>query len=228
MPIYHFSTQYEPKDHEAKERQRVAKITWSTQLWTEIPIRDKDLPRMWREEGREFPYIRDIFDFACKQLNDQDIACYSNSDIMVRSDCALAIAERLQETDAAYCFRRDFPNPVSEPIPDDVIERGHDYVGSDLYAFRVAWWKSNRLAMADLIAGLEAWDCIMRYVMDLTNPGKPTVLKNLIAHVRHDSYWERAENRYRLLGQKYCLKTAAAWLRTHGIDPSSHGIIIPL
>lgn len=223
--IHHFFTAYEPTDPTVRHRQKVAKSTWTTQCWQEIPVHDSDLPRLWQEEGRSFPYVRDVFDFACKGIPDSDIMVYTNADICVRTDCALVIANAMQDTDAFYSMRRDFNHDFHEPIPDDVIPRGDAYVGSDLYGFRASWWRQQRNHFPDLIVGLEAWDACLRRLIEVTNQGHQVSIPNTHYHRRHASPWEAKENRYRWKGQIYCLKTAAAWLRSMGVNPQSHGIM---
>lgn len=223
MSLTHFYFVHDG-DAATRARQALAKATWTTQFWSELPVNASDLPRVWVEEGRTYPHILDLFDLACSFLSPGDIAIYTNSDICVVSHCAFAIANALQETDAAYCFRRDFAEPFHEPIPDDVVARGSDYPGSDLYAFRVYWWRDHRKDFPDMITGHEAWDPVLRHLMDLTNPGRPTRLRDLIYHHRHPSWWESPANRYRLRGQLHNLRLASAWLKARGIDPAIHGI----
>jgi hypothetical protein len=78
--------------------------------------------------------------------------------------------------------------------------------------------------MPDMILGLEAWDPCYRTLVDVTNPAKRVCVKDVIYHERHNSYWERPENRKRLKGQKLCLALAAGFLSKHGVDPKRHGI----
>lgn len=221
---YHFYSEFEPKDAAAKHRQTVAKMSWSIQPWTELPIRDQDLPRLWHEEGRSYPYLLDLFDAAVSKKDDADILIFTNSDIGVVTKATFYIALALQDTDACYCYRRDFNHDYSEPIPDDVVPRGDDYVGSDLYAFRTFWWRKVRGDFPDMLLGHELGDAILRRLIDSTNFGKPTMLRNLIYHRRHASWWEKAENRYRLNGQIHNLTQGANWLRQKGVNPSVHGV----
>lgn len=222
--IHHFYSAYEPKDASTRHRQVVAKMTWSTQLWNEIPVYDSDVRRLWKEEGKQMPYVRDVFDFAAKGLPAEDILVYTNSDICVVSNCAQICAAALQGTDAFYSFRRDFNHDFSEPIPDDVVLRGNSYAGSDLYGFRVHWWQTNRNDYPDLIIGIESWDAVLRHLIELTNPGRLVNVPDTHYHRRHDSWWENNANRYRLKAQVYALKTASSWLHSHGFNPQMHGI----
>lgn len=224
MSIYHFYSSYDPKDPAAKARQEVAHMTWGTQLWSELPITDASLPRMWDEEGRRYPYVLDVFDAACAGKRPDDCLIYTNADVCVLCNCALMCASALQETDAFYSYRRDFNEDFHAPIPDDVVLRGNAYSGSDLYGFRVRWWGQWRKDFPDMLIGQEAWDPVLRRLMEISNPGKPVDLPNTHYHRRHDSWWEKSENRYRLKGQLHNLALASQWLRAHGVNPAVHGI----
>jgi hypothetical protein len=223
MSLYHVFTQYVPKDPDTIRRNTLAQTSWPRQFWRPCPVRDEDVPRLWQEEGRSFPYLRDLFDFSVQGKLDTDIIIHTNADIHVRSDCSLRICFALQETDACYCFRRDFARLDSVP-PDDVFVTGHDYPGHDLTAFRVGWWRQHRSEMPDMVVGFEAYDPCIRILIDKTNPGKDVTLHDLIAHERHSSYWEKSENRYRLNGQKYNIALAKGFLSANGIDPRTRGL----
>lgn len=222
--IFHFYSHYEPSDLAAKARQKVARMTWSTQLWTEIPISDTSLPRMWDEEGRKVPYVLDVFDAACDGRSPDDCMIYTNADVCVLSNCAMVCLSALQETDAFYSYRRDFNQDFSAPIPDDVVLRGNAYAGSDLYGFRVNWWKTYRKDFPDMLIGTEAWDPVLRRLMEETNRGKPVNLPNTHYHRKHASVWEDSKNRYRLRSQRWNLDLAKRWLTIHGVNPLAHGI----
>lgn len=222
--IFHVYSAYDPPDEETKKRQEVAKMTWATQLWTNIPVRDQDLPRLWEEEGSKLPYLHDLFNIACHGADGNFIVVYTNADICVCSDCAMRVAGALQSTDAFYSYRQDFNHDFNEPIPDDVIARANGYCGSDFYAFRVKWWLDNKKDFPDLLIGREGWDPVLRHLMEITNPGKPVNAPNLCYHRKHGTVWENSKNRYRLRGQIYNLKLASYWLTAHGINPRSHGI----
>lgn len=219
--MIHFFSQFEPRDPDTALRNKVAAMTWEKQPWTERPIPDAELKRMWKEDGKSMPFIKDLFDIACDKADVTEIACYSNTDVCVRTDCAFQIAAHMQETNAAYCFRRDFNHDFTEPIPDADIEKGNDYSGSDLYAFRVGWWIQYRGEFPDLVAGLETWDLCMRVLIEDTNKGCNVTMRNLIFHRRHGglTHWEHPNNRYKWAGQKRVLTLAKQFLLKHGRKP---------
>lgn len=223
--IYHVYTAYSPSDPDTARRNELAQRTWKRQPWQELPIADADLPRMWQERGRTFPFIKDVFDVAVENLVDDDIVLYTNADIHVRGDCCAQVAEALQNVDAVYCYRRDWHHQLSGPVPDGDFAKGMDYPGSDLKAFRVGWWRAYRDEMPDMVLGAEAWDPVIRTLMDETNDKSPLVrLRDLICHERHGSYWENPAHRYKLKMQQHCLGLARVFFIRRGIDPRRFGI----
>jgi hypothetical protein len=221
--IYHFFTSYSPSDPDTARRHRIAQMTWPRQPWQERPIEDRNLPRLWRERGRSYPYVIDLFDAGCALLPDDAIMVFTNTDILVRGDACLVIAEALQGCDACYAFRRDFHHRFDTPIPDKDFEKGLDYAGSDLAAFRVGWWRDNRKEMPDMIIGFEAWDTVLRTLIEETNPGVQP-LRDIICHERHGSYWENPAHRYKLASQNHNLGLAKAFLMERGLTPGNYCI----
>jgi len=216
--MFHVYTSYAPSDPETARRHRVAQMTWPRQPWVDFPIKDTDLPRMWQERGKTFPYVKDLFDFACHDRPNSDILVFTNSDIMVRGDACARVAEALQIADACFSFRRDFHHRVETPIPDKDFEKGMDYPGHDLFAFRCGWWRDYREEMPDMIIGFEAWDAVLDVLIRETNPhGVP--LKDIICHERHGSYWENPVHRYKLKSQQHNLGLARVFMVERGIDP---------
>lgn len=221
--IYHFYTSYAPSDPDTARRHRVAQLTWPRQPWRDRPIGDAQLPRLWRERGRQYPYVRDLFDAGCAGLPDGDIVVFTNTDILVRGDACPVMAEALQNWDACYAFRRDFHHRFDTPIPDRDFEKGLPYAGSDLAAFRAGWWRDNREEMPDMVIGFEAWDTVLRQLIEETNPGSEP-LRDIICHERHGSYWENPEHRYKLASQRHNLGLAKAFLLERGLVPGNYCI----
>ena len=202
----------------------MAQATWPKQPWLDLPIRDDALPRLFTDDGGANPYVRDVFDLACKGIPDDDVMIYTNADIMVRSDCVMQIVSALQQSTACYAYRRDFHHRIEKPVPDGDYNKGMLYAGSDLFAFRKIWWDIMRDEMPDMIIGYEAYDPMLRLLADETNPHSKTRFDDLICHERHASNWEAAANRYTLKGQLKCLALAKQFFTQHGINPGVHGI----
>jgi len=208
--IYHAFSDYTPANPDTKRRMRLAKITWGTQPWIEIPIHDHQV-RMYQDHKGSVPYVKDLLQIAIAEKENDDIIVFTNADICVSSNCAFKITMGLHAIDAVYCFRRDFQKLIGV-IPDSMIPKGAHYVGSDLYAFRVGWWRTYKNEFPDMLLGREGWDSILRLLIEDTHPNQNPTLQNLIYHERHGSVWENPVNRRTIpsqihninLGRKFC------------------------
>lgn len=220
--IWHAYSAYRPKDPDTLRRMNVAAQTWATQMWKELPIPDNPA-HLFRDNGGAVPRIRELWDAACKGKPDSDIIVFTNSDICVTQDCSMRIVAALQSINAAYCFRRDFGR-LDAPLPAGTIKKGQPYVGSDLYAFRVGWWRKNREHFPDMLLGRECWDAIMRLLIDWTHPGQNPTLYDLIYHEKHASTWENPRNRRSLPSQRHNISLAKGWMLAYGFNPRTIGI----
>jgi hypothetical protein len=202
---------------------QVAQSTWQNQLWRECPVDDASLPRLFRDGGRSYPYVKDLFDFAVKGCGQDEVIVFTNSDICVRSNASSIIAAELQDRTALYSFRRDFAI-LKEPLPDAQIATGHPYAGTDLKAFRASWWKKYRDSMPDMLLGNEAWDSVMRVLIEKTHQGQNLGVDNLIYHEKHPSRWENPKQRYALPSQLHNLRLAYPWFKKQGYRPEQFGV----
>ncbi len=223
MAIFHLFSKWSPQDPEAVRRHKLAQSSWLNQCWIEKPVLDSELTRLWSEEDRSLPYVKDLLNAACDSQHDDTIVCFTNSDLIVRSDAAMMIASKLQQTDAAYAFRFDFHHKLDRVPRDNEFHQGHMYPGTDLVAFRVGWWRLYSKLLPDFILAHEAWDCVMRHLICETNPGD-NELVGIACHERHGTFWENPANRYRLRGQQHNLGLAKVFFKQRGIDPGQFGI----
>lgn len=184
--------------------------------------------RLFNERGRKFPYLKDLFDAACAGRNDDDIVVFTNADIGVVTDACFRIAVALQLADAGYSFRRDLHKQVVAVPKDEDLLFWHQYCGTDLFFFRVGWWRDNKDEMPDMIPAREAWDPVLRVLItDTHEPNQQLAVPNLCWHERHggnNGYWENPANRYTLPGQIHNLRLAKAFMLRHGRKPATFGI----
>lgn len=202
----------------------MARLSWLKQPWKELPIDDLSLPRLFDEGNRRLPYLHDLFDVACNQQDSRDIIVFSNSDLCMAPDACLRIVAALQINDAGYAFRKDCYYRLNRPPTIEEIQQGTDYAGADLFFFRVEWWRQWRKYFPPLLLGREAWDCIMRHLIEETNPNKPLALENICLHEKHPNGWENPNIRYTLKGQIHNLTLAKAFLKQRGINAANFGI----
>jgi hypothetical protein len=222
--IIHVTSRYPSTDPEVQRRQALAQATWQTLPWIEHPRAESDLPRLFSEGAKKLPYIRDLFDTG-NEYGDEAIVVFSNADIGFATNACLMIALAMQANDAGYAYRRDFGR-VSRIPTDAEIPKGNDYCGTDVFFFRVSWWKQVRAVMPDMLLGREAWDACFRVIVEATNPNKPLAVPNICWHERHggQGHWEAADKRYTLPGQKYNLALAKQFLLGSGLNPATFGI----
>lgn len=220
--MYHAYSAYQPKDPETRRRMDLAASTWREQPWTEIPIGDHAV-RCLRDEKGKMPFVSDILNLACKDKKNEDIIVFTNSDICVSRDCSYKIAMALTSIDAAYCFRRDFGR-LSKPVPDSQIHKGYLYCGSDLYAFRVGWWRKFGREFPDMLLGREGWDAVLRILIELSHPDQNPTLYDLIYHEKHGSVWENPHNRRTIQGQLHNVRAGRHFCYTFGFDPRRIGL----
>lgn len=220
--IYHVYSAYSPSNPDTKRRMDLARSTWSVQRWIDCPVPEEG-QRMFCDSLGRVPFMKDILNTAAFGKSPNDILVFTNADICCSSDCVLTLSAALQGADAVYCYRRDFAH-LNVPLPTPVIATGHDYCGSDLFAFRVWWWSEYGQDFPDMLLGREAWDAIMRTLMEMTNSERHCQMKNLIYHERHYSAWENPANRHSMPSQNYNLGLARTWLRSHNINPGIFGI----
>lgn len=223
--MIHFYSHYKPDDPDAVRCLEMAARSWEKIDWIERPVTTAELPRLFTLDKRSIPYVRDVFDLGIQGVEDQEICVYTNIDIQVRSDAGEIIGKTLNGIDACYGFRRDFPPGQTAPIADHLYRTGHNYCGSDMYAFRAGWWRKNRSMMPDMLIAHELWDAVLRHLIDMTHPGKGTGMLDLCAHEKNgDSWWEKPRNRYTLRGQIHNLSHGVRWLKANGFNPAHHGV----
>lgn len=220
--IYHAHCVYNPRSKETQRRMNLARRTWEEQPWIDCPIPERSC-RLFSDRGGVVPYIKDLFAEAINGKDNGDIIVFTNSDICVSPICCVSIVAALQSIDAGYCFRRDFGR-LDQPLPVQKIKTGIHYCGSDLYAFRAGWWRQYRREYPDLLLGREAWDAVLRLLIDETHPGKNCTLYNLIYHEKHSSTWENPLNKRTLRSQLYNVELAKQWMMVSGYNPRQIGL----
>lgn len=203
---------------EPLRRHETAKATWEREArtygkWRSIRFTDEMMPRSAQGIGEavKLPYIQDMLDCAAKDGADEDIVVISNADINFVPGLAIDISRQCQLHGAAYCHRWDFPR-VNTPVSREQVVAGRWYVGCDLFACTIAWWKAHKAELPPFILGRECWDWVFRKLIDQHGGVQ---IEQGIYHEKHPSPWELNRN---LPGNLYNRGYARAWLEQHGID----------
>jgi hypothetical protein len=211
--IIHAYSDYPVTSEDEQKRISLAHSTWQreylTGAWVAAPFSAKHSLRSSATLGdsRGHFFLKDIIDHAASLAADDDVIAYTNSDIMLMPGITW---ELLKVTTCACGYRWDFSEPQEfEPTHEDLGTRGSKYVGSDIFAFRKSWWLDVKDQLPDFLVGYEAWDKVFRHLVE---EHKGAVLDSCIAHVRHSSFWETAENKRRHPCQLYNCNLAIEWL----------------
>ena len=218
--IRHVVSVYDSKDDDDKRRAAVAKSTWNV-LYSKgvipVHVRDSDLKRSSRSIGdsRRLPFIRDLINYACKDAISSDVIIITNNDTCIVDTVLDDISEQISKFGCACANRRDFDR-LEGPIAREEVKNGKWYCGLDFFAFTKEWWETWSFKYPDMILGCEAWDQMMNYLMQMSIGGDPNdyryVVKDIIYHEKHDSFWERPGVRNYNAGQKWARKLAYDWI----------------
>lgn len=189
-----------PEDY---RRTAVAALTWTKvydEHWRAIPVRDEQLPRLFRDKGRELPFVKDLIDFAAVFAADEDYIVLTNRDICFARSITSQLQKMIEVSEVGYGQRRDFEKSFNQPIDDANVKLlGVVYGGTDIFVFSRKWWVANRALMPDMLIGTEAWDAVLRHVME-TFPNCVRI-HDQIYHEKHKSIWFNPENRFSLPSQ---------------------------
>jgi len=196
-----------------KRRNEIAAKTWDKVGWVDLGLDDSCFVRnssnVIPNETKNIPMIKDMLRMACIGRNDKDVLVLTNSDTCVSSN----LLEKLCGQMPAYAYRRDFDN-IDKPISDDNICLGKMYAGSDLFVFRVGWWRRNHALFPDMVLGRHSWDRILRQLIKLSEGRE---IENCIYHERHPSAWENPRNLNNDLSNLRNAKLARQWLQDRKI-----------
>lgn len=219
MPVIHhvWAGVYHPS--EALTRQVIAKETWDREAksygyWKDCRFADSESSRSAKDIGETvaLPFLHDMIDnvIETKQPVDEDIIMLTNADICLVTGLGREIADACKAHGSTYCHRWDFKRVLTH-IERHQLVMGQWYVGCDLFAFTVKWWKENRSKLPPFILGRECWDWVFRELIKQTG-GVET--KKGIYHEKHASPWEMKRD---LAGNLHNRSYARAWLRLANI-----------
>ena len=210
---------------DSARRNAVARLTWDgAHLFGNIyrlPITLEQLDRTFQDDDRLMVFVKDIIDAGAR-------SCVERNDLIMLSNADTCFTPRLYEkivkefeagVQAISGPRRDFEF-LDQPLTEEQIGTGYEYIGTDIFVMRPEWWKAHRGAFPDMILGAEMWDHLLRGMMRLEN--LPEV-SNLVYHEFHDSRWTLEHNRHTLRSQRHCRHLGHQWLNS--LSPAQRTIV---
>lgn len=215
---------YPDKGEDDRRRNDQARQTWQFHFdqgeVLEFPVRDEQLPRTSQSLGdpRPVPYVRDLFDWGLQFAQPEDVVVYANRDLCVTTTLVEKIWQGVAAGNgAAVAVRRNWPQVPAGRLCRSVRQLKPDG-GYDLFAVTPGWWRAHREDMPDMLIGREAWDTVMRTLMEETGGGAAVYVDDCTYHENHMSFWigERRTNEGQLynrrLGLEFFRARNNAWL----------------
>jgi hypothetical protein len=236
----HITNIFCPKNENDIRRHKLAFSTWKNLYnngdFIPIHINDSQFDRNSTHVGdkRSMPFIHDIINLSIRYATDQDICILTNADICLTTDIKNEMDKYFKNTkhECGFCFRYDCNYKLENNFynSEDVREKFRWYVGSDLFAFKVSWWRKWSMYFPDFIIGKPCWDWVMRDLMsfsiigvetfkdNLDNQGKICDMGSLIYHEKHESYAELSNNYFTDKANLWNWILAKTWFKDFAKD----------
>jgi hypothetical protein len=161
---------------------------WKTANWQPKPLTDDLFKRSSKSELNDvhpLPFIKDMMDLGCEGANDDDVIVFTNRDTCLMKGIGKAILRDIKKSSCLWAHRWDFGH-LDKPLEPHQLFDGALYVGCDLFAFTVGWWKKHRDEYPDMVSAREAFDWMLRELMKLRGGVE---WHTGIYHISHASYW---------------------------------------
>lgn len=221
--FYHIVNTYVGASRDERERLARASGTWG-QLRTRypntiVPVFEASYNRSSADapllDRRAVPFVKDVVDSALRAgVQGEDILILTNADSCLVPSTLEVITDALIVGGAPCCWssRRDLDKvPRSWLTASEIMVRGTEHKGGDLFAMRVRWW--CQASLPDFLIGYEGWDAVFGMLMDRAGG---VALPPIVYHELHSQpYWHQ----FRLVapGNLHNRRLARAWLVAEGL-----------
>lgn len=205
--IYHSVNVYRSKNEAENQRMKRAQSTWMSLYRAHaklfVPAYLTKIQRTLEGEERGVPFVKDVIQVAVqKATRDDDVIVLTNADTSMCRETIQRIMTKLFEEECCFSNRREMDKPQPYWLTQEqLLQKGEDSKGTDLFAFKVGWWK--RLEYPDLLIGYEGWDWVMQYSM----PATARLKQEVVYHESHLlPYWyrKRQVSKGNLYNRKLC------------------------
>lgn len=168
-------------------------------------------------DTRRVPYINDILDYGVALAADEGYVCWSNLDVCLVPETAAVIRHKLSRGPCCHSRRIDVQDATVRRSRNDLTDQ-RPSMGSDLFAFRPEWWLKHRQEFPEMFIACEAFDFMLRWLMEQDNPDA-AIWPPVLYHQEHRSYWAERENRLANPAQRHNRLVARSWCAKRGIQP---------
>lgn len=217
--LVHVFSEYHRHDMLAVRRNNVAKQTWQTESrsvqWVSCPVHDSTLGRNATSVGEQkpVPFVRDIFQRGVEAARANDVIMFTNDDTCIVEGAVKLIMDGVRQYGAIYGSRREQIR-IDQPMSKEEILKGYPHPGADIFAFSRGWWSKHGHEFPDMLLTFEAWDLVMKRLIEATG-GRH--FRDLCYHEIHESYWHSAAHR-ETTGNLYNRELTRQWLEMRRIS----------
>lgn len=162
--------------------------------WQPCPISDREFDRNSYTlcgDPRAVPLVTDLINKASELCELNDLIVLTNDDTVF----VTGISERILEEGKEGPFwgsRYEHKKITHDITPASIRVGAYKHCGADIFVFRKSWWLEHRNKIPDMILSFEAWDLVLRMLIDETG-GRS--VDGLVAHEIHNPFWHDAKNR---------------------------------
>ena len=167
-------------------------------------------------DNRYLPYVRDVIDLMIERANpdDQSIIVFTNADGCLFPETPDAIRREMVNVPCVCSGRWDLPR-IIKPMNLNDAHGTRVYVGTDLFAFTPAWWRSIRNTFPDMLLACEGWDFVFKEMMRFSNQ-RARLSYPLVYHEIHAAPW--TVGRESSPAHKHNLRLGTEWAYSVGAE----------
>lgn len=214
--LIHVWNDYNYRQHDAQHRHEIAKASWEQEYkkgrWIPFPVFDAQLSRNANSvgEAKPLPFVNDLINLACDQAQPDDLIVLTNDDTIFVD----GLTERLLNANPPFWSSRWEHAKVKGPLNADSIRRNSwKHVGADIFVFTKRWWMEHGSEFPDMLVAREAWDLVLRTLIDRRGGHEEDAL---CAHIIHDPEWHSPEQR-ECVGNLFNRNAAREFFKSQGM-----------
>jgi Glycosyltransferase family 9 (heptosyltransferase) len=207
--VFHVVDRFEDTDAATIKRKEQVQASWDVLYETGalIPAHCWKYPRNAKDtmgDRRALPYLKDLLKNAMNQMDDDDIALFTNDDNILHPRIAEYLRFHVSVYGACSMFRTEFRQRVASlDLPPEQYARAGTgkHIGRDGFAFTKRWLVENWDSIPDSCLGASMWDIHMAALIRL-GYGIKTTNQNIghqiypaeipagyTGHIFHSSAW---------------------------------------
>lgn len=192
--LFHVWNDYQGRSADADRRHRIAKASWEMEYsnlpWHPVVVTDDMLKRTGADVGahKPVPFVNDLIDAAADRACDGDVIVLTNDDTIFVD----GIGKRILESCPCWGPRFEKTGVILPVTLEQASKSSYLHCGADVFAFTKHWWCENRDKFPPMLVSFEAWDLVLRTLINLKGGQK---IEGLCCHILHNPEWHSPKHR---------------------------------